>query len=161
MDQGQIDAALRRAIDRGGEAGARLLAIDWAKTPLGPIDRWSSGLQVTLSLVLGHGLAMSLGWGPELIQIYNDASIPYLGGKHPNAMGKRLSEIENGTWNALKSTLAQVVWAGRPVTVRARPMMVEREGRAEKRLVDVTYSAVRDESGDVAGVLATLIEPVG
>jgi hypothetical protein len=158
MDRTQLDAALGRVIDRGGEASARLMAINWAETPLGPMSRWSSGLQVTLSLVLGHGLAMSLGWGPELIQIYNDASIPYLGGKHPAAMGKRLSEIENGTWSALKTTLAQVVWNGRPVTVRGRSMLVERDGGVERRPVDVTYSAVRDESGEVAGVLATLVE---
>lgn len=158
MDRTNLDPALGRAIDRGGEASARLLAIDWAQTPLGPMTRWSSGLQVSLSLVLGHGLAMSLGWGPELIQIYNEASIPYLGGKHPAAMGKRLSEIENGTWNGLKTTLAQVVWNGRPVTVKRRTMMVERDGRLDPRPVDVTYSAVRDESGEIAGVLATLVE---
>ncbi len=158
MDRTTLDPALGRAIDRGGEASARLLSIDWAQTPLGPMNRWSSGLQVTLSLVLGHGLAMSLGWGPELIQIYNEASIPYLGGKHPDAMGKRLAEIENGTWNALKTTLAQVVWNGRPVTVKRRRIMVARDGSVDARPVDVTYSAVRDESGEVAGVLATLVE---
>ena len=42
---------------------------------------------------------MFLWWGPELIQIYNDAYVPSFGvGKHPAAMGQRGADCWQEIW---------------------------------------------------------------
>ena len=66
----------------------RIRAMDWSATPLGPIDRWSPTLRATVRLMLANRFPHLLWWGPELIQLYNDAYIPVPGTKHPKALGQ-------------------------------------------------------------------------
>ena len=66
----------------------RIRAMDWSATPLGPIDRWSPTLRTTVRLMLANRFPLLLWWGPELIQLYNDAYIPVPGTKHPKALGQ-------------------------------------------------------------------------
>ena len=73
----------------GGEAGALARSVDWATTAIGPVEGWSQALRSTASLVLNNHSGMLLWWGPEFVQIYNDAYRPVLGDKHPRAMGQR------------------------------------------------------------------------
>ena len=63
-------------------------AIDWSTTPLGPIASWPESLKTTVGILLHSRHPMFLWWGPELIQIYNDANAPSFGkGKHPRPWG--------------------------------------------------------------------------
>lgn len=72
----------------GGEAGALMRSIDWAKNPLGPVEHWSATLRTTVPIMLASRFAMRVLWGPELILLYNDGYRPILGAsKHPSAMG--------------------------------------------------------------------------
>jgi hypothetical protein len=57
----------------GGEAGALMRAIDWASTPLGPVESWSPALSSTVALLLHNQSQLLLWWGPQHIQLYNDA----------------------------------------------------------------------------------------
>ena len=72
-------SALSAVFANSGEMGRLCRETDWARTPLGPVDTWPHSLQTTAALVLGSGFPMILVWGPELIQIYNDAYIPLIG----------------------------------------------------------------------------------
>ena len=69
--------------DGGGGMAARIHAFDWSRTPLGPMDRWPQSLRTAVSICLGSRFPMMLWWGPDLINIYNDAFVPVLGGWHP------------------------------------------------------------------------------
>src|SRR5262249_21637649 len=55
-----------------GEVRRLLRAIDWSRTPLGLLARWPVSLRTTLRLVLDSPMPMSVLWGPDLIQLYND-----------------------------------------------------------------------------------------
>src|SRR5688572_21568576 len=72
-----------------GEMAARCRAFDWTTTPLGPPDRWSTSLRTVIGLVLSSRQPMFLWWGPELVQVYNDAYRPSLGtgGRAEYALG--------------------------------------------------------------------------
>jgi len=37
-----------------GEMARRIRAFDWSKTPLGPVEKWSSALQMTLRIMLAN-----------------------------------------------------------------------------------------------------------
>lgn len=44
---------------------------------------------------------MLLWWGPEFVQIYNDAYIAMLGQKHPQAMGQRFQDCWSEVFHIL------------------------------------------------------------
>lgn len=73
----------------GGEMGQRIRSFDWAASPLGPFESWQSSLKTTVRLMLNSRYPMFLWWGPEYINLYNDAYIPVLGARHPRALGFR------------------------------------------------------------------------
>jgi hypothetical protein len=70
-----------------GEMGDRTRQHPWHESPLGPVESWPASLRTTVATLLECKLPMYLAWGPELVQIYNDAYRPILGDKHPAALG--------------------------------------------------------------------------
>lgn len=69
------------------EMAARIRPLDWASTPLGPIDCWPISLRSTVDLTLGSPVATILLWGAAHVQIYNDLWRDLIGDKHPVALG--------------------------------------------------------------------------
>ena len=77
-----------------GEMAALMRAMDWTKTPLGPVDTWPQSLRTIVRVMLTSRFAMWMGWGPDLTFFYNDAyGAMTLGAKHPWALGRP------STWN--------------------------------------------------------------
>jgi hypothetical protein len=58
--------------------GDRIRAFDWSRTPLGPIESWSPALRMMTNFLLANRFPLLLWWGPDFIQIYNDAYRPVL-----------------------------------------------------------------------------------
>jgi hypothetical protein len=54
--------------------------------------QWEQSLRTLVSLILESPLPNIISWGPEGTVIYNDASIPLLGRKHP-ALGLPFLDI--------------------------------------------------------------------
>lgn len=71
---------------------------DWATTSLGSIETWSETLVSNVSLLLSSPLPATLSWGRELIFFYNDAAIPTVGAKHPQALGRSYREVFAEAW---------------------------------------------------------------
>src|SRR5690242_12677382 len=67
----------------GGEMARRIREFDWSKTPFGPLEGWPVSLRSITAMMLENRFPMALWWGRELRQIYNDAYMVVLGGKHP------------------------------------------------------------------------------
>lgn len=61
-------------------------SVDWAATPLGPIENWKFDLRAMCNLVMGSPHPAAMFWGPEYISIYNEAYIHLAGQKHPSMM---------------------------------------------------------------------------
>ncbi|HYE07002.1 MAG TPA: PAS domain-containing protein [Planctomycetota bacterium] len=140
----------------GGEMGALMRAVDWAATPVGPVDRWPQSLRTTVRTLLECRLPMYLAWGREHIQFYNDAYRPILGDKHP-ALGRAARQ----TWDEIWPTIGpmwQEVWAGKPIGFDDFRLTIRRFGYDEDCWFNFSYSPVRDERGEVAGVLVTFAE---
>ena len=77
----------------GGEVGALMRELDWAKTSLGPPRTWPQSLRTIVRMVLTSRYAMWLGWGPDLTLLYNDAYARILGAKHPSALGRPTRDL--------------------------------------------------------------------
>ncbi len=140
-----------------GEMYARCRELDWAATPLGPVDAWPISLRTAVSIVLGSSFPSILVWGPELVQIYNDAYIPLIGTKHPAALGAPTHEC----WpeiEEIQRPIFQRVFAGRSVELTDAPYQLNRGDGSEVAYFKATFIPVLGERGAVAGSLSILFE---
>jgi signal transduction histidine kinase len=158
-------AANRETIERvlagGGDAGALARTIDWSATPLGPVETWSRALQSAAAIVLHNHSDMLLWWGPELVQIYNDAYRPVLGDKHPRAMGQPFRDCWREVFDVLGPLAERALRTGEPAIREAMPLLLDRKLPREETHFRLAYSPVPDESvpeTGVGGVLATVTE---
>jgi PAS domain S-box-containing protein len=142
----------------GGEMGARVRALEWSKTPLGPIAKWPQSLKTSVSTCLNSRFPMLVWWGPELVKIYNDAYRPLIGSKHPWALGTPGREVWPEIWNVIGPMLNQVIERGEATVSEDLLLLLERDGYGEECYFSFSYSPIRDESGRVGGVFTPVIE---
>ncbi len=108
-------------IGPGTEMADRVRSLDWAATPLGPVEDWSIGLRTAVRLCLASDFAMLVVWGPELIQIYNDRYREVLGStKHPAALGEPAERIWTEIWDEIGPMFHEVIDHRGPDLHRAR-----------------------------------------
>jgi hypothetical protein len=86
----------------GGEMGERMRSIDWATTELGPAENWPQSLKTAVRIVLTSRQPMFVWWGPNLINLYNDAYKAIVGGKHPQALGQPASYVWREIWEQVE-----------------------------------------------------------
>jgi signal transduction histidine kinase len=142
----------------GGELGALMRAMDWSKTPLGPVSAWPQSLRTSVSIMLASGFAVVVAWGPEHIFLYNDRYRPILGAtKHPMALGNRSADIFPEVWDFI-GPLFRKTLAGETVALDDVLIPLDRNGYLEECYFTLSYSPIRDESGGVGGMLAIVAE---
>ena len=61
-------------------------SIDWASTPLGPIETWKFDLRAMCNMIMGSPHPAAMYWGKEYTAIYNEAYVLLAGQKHPKLM---------------------------------------------------------------------------
>ena len=146
----------------GGEMGGRMRTLDWANTPLGPVEDWPQSLRVCVSMLLASKAQICLFWGPEFVSIYNDAYIPVFGAKHPKMLGQPGRVTWSEIWDSmLHPLLAGVVATGNAFHAKDLEFSLERYGFVESTYFDVSYDPVRVESGEVGGVYCIVTETTG
>ena len=138
--------------------GARVRAFDWSQTPVGPIESWPQSLRGTIKTLLASRYPMILLWGPELIQIYNDAYLLLLGDKHPHALGRSIRETQAESWDAIGPMIREVMTTGVPNWVPAQQLPLERAGYREESYFSLSYSAVENDEGIISGMLCVCSE---
>ncbi|MCR0983329.1 PAS domain-containing protein [Roseomonas populi] len=139
----------------------RIRAFDWPGTPLGPTGAWPPSLRTAVDLLVPHGFAMIALWGPDLIQIYNDGYRDLMGAKHPRGLGQPTRECWPEVWH-INAPIYARVRRGETLTFEDTLYPLERsgtpEGTPENVRLTITYSPLRIEDGEVAGILVTMIE---
>ncbi|MEP7286478.1 MAG: ATP-binding protein [Chloroflexota bacterium] len=142
----------------GGEMGALMRGVDWASSPLGPVEQWPQSLRTSLSILLDTYFPMYIAWGRDFIQFYNDGYRPILGlTKHPGALGRAARETFAESWHII-GPMFEGVMQGNTVGSEDWMLPLDRYGYLEECYFTYSYSPIRDESGDVGGVLVTVSE---
>lgn len=85
LDRAATTRSTPEFLSGGGELGALMRARDWSSTALGPPERWPLSLKTAVRIILTSRQPFWIGWGSELVFLYNDAYKSIIGGKHPAA----------------------------------------------------------------------------
>ncbi len=90
----------------------RIRALNWSKTPLGPIEGWSETLVATVNLMLHSPSPTVLCWGEKMVFFYNDAAIPTLTVKHPKALGADYRDVFREAWDLVSADWEACLYRG-------------------------------------------------
>ncbi|KAG4222602.1 hypothetical protein PC116_g28924 [Phytophthora cactorum] len=99
--------------------------IDWAATPLGPIETWSSELRSMANLVMGSPNPAAMYWGPEFTTMYNEAYVALAGAKHPKLMGQPYKDAWGELWPDLQPIL-ESAWKSGQATMKSDDRLILR-----------------------------------
>ena len=131
--------------------------MDWAKTPLGPIDEWPASLRIAVDLTLSSPVAAILLWGTSLTQIYNEHWRDLVGSERLAAFGQPTHECPL----ELKTVMAPAyerALRGESTILHDVLLPVSRSDQIKHTWWNVYCNPVRHECGHVAGILCTVIE---
>ncbi|PQV63309.1 PAS domain S-box-containing protein [Abditibacterium utsteinense] len=149
---------LEALLAHNSEMATRVRAHNWSQTPLGAPDAWPQNLRVALGICLNSRFPMFVWWGPELINIYNDAYIPMLGKRHPDALGRPARESWNDIWTVLGPQVDAVMQRGEATWNEQVLLQMERNGFAEDTWFTWSYSPIPDGQGGVGGLFCACTE---
>ncbi len=152
------DKSIPVLLSGGGEMGELIRSFDWSKTAIGGFETWPQSLRVALGIMLDSPFGMYIAWGKDFIQMYNDGYRPILGTtKHPQALGNSTRNTFGEIWPTIGPMFDRVM-QGTPVGFNDFTLELNRNGFLEECVFDFSYSPIRLESGEVGGVLVTVIE---
>lgn len=145
---------------------ARCRALDWAASPLGPVETWSPALRWAVRTALDSPFPINLWCGDRLVLIYNDGYRHVLGAKHPASLGRAGSEVWAEIWGEIAPMFDQIRAGGLPVYAADAPFVIERapgeDHGAEPGQPNAWYtfalSPVRDEDGSIVAFLNVVSE---
>jgi signal transduction histidine kinase len=138
--------------------GARMRAVNWSNTPLGPPEHWPQSLKTIVRVMLDSRYAMWMLWGPELTFFCNDAYLPTVGNKRDWVLGARSDKVWEEIWPILSPRIAQVLEYGRATWDEGLQLFLERSGFVEESYHTFSYSPVCDDENRVAGMLCVVTE---
>ena len=156
--QGSADAA--RLFAGEGEMRALYREKDWAATPLGPVEAWPAALRVAAGITLRSAFPGIVLWGTELVQLYNEGYIRFMGVKHPWGLGIPNRECWPEVWEFNEPIFRRVL-AGETVYLEDQLYRLRRRGLDEPPddvFITLCFSPVVDERGEVGGITITLID---
>ncbi|AFM16429.1 PAS/PAC sensor hybrid histidine kinase [Mycolicibacterium chubuense NBB4] len=157
--EGSQDASAAALFAAGGEVGRDHARVDWAATPLGPPEDWPQSLQTAVSILLSSRFSMWLAWGPELTFFCNEAyRRDTLASKYPWALGRPAREVWAEIWDDIRSRIDHVMTTGEATWDTSLLLFVERSGYPEESYHTFSYSPLRDDDGDIVGLLCVVSE---
>jgi PAS domain-containing protein len=101
---------------------------------------------------------MFVWWGSELVNLYNDAYVPMLGKRHPQAFGRPAKECWSDIWDVLDPQVEQVLNEGIPTWNERVLLVMERNGYPEDTYFTWSYSPIFAEDGSIGGLFCACSE---
>ncbi|MGP1385519.1 MAG: PAS domain S-box protein [Thainema sp.] len=137
----------------GGKMGELMRSQDWSQTSLGKVEQWSQSLKTAVRIMLTSRQPMFVWWGPELINLYNDAYRDILGGKHPQALGQPAAVVWHEIWDQIGPRAESALLKNEGTYDEALLLVMERNGYPEETYYTFSYSPVPDDRGQTSGIL--------
>ena len=126
---------------------------------MGPISAWPQSLKTAVRILITSRYSMWMGWGPDLIFLYNDAyARQTLGKKHPWALGKPAREVWKEIWADLDPRVRAVTETGEATWDEGLLLFLERSGYAEETYHTFSYSPLTGDDGKINGLFCVVME---
>jgi len=135
-----------------GELAGLMKGFDWARTPIGPPEYWPQSLKTAVRIMLTSQQPIWIGWGEELIYLYNDPYKSIIGGKHPWALGRPISVVWREIWDDIGPLLAKAMGGDEGTYVEAQLLIMERNGFPEETYYTFSYSPIPTDEGLPGGI---------
>jgi len=119
---------------------------------------WPQSLRLAVDICLNSRFPMRIWWGTQLIFIYNDAYAPILGKRHPEALGRSAPVVWPDAWPVIRPQVEGVMQRGEASWVERIHLILERNGFPEDAWFNWSYSPIRDDAGQVGGLLCVANE---
>ena len=136
--------------------GEAIRTHDWAGTPIGPVAGWPQSLRTSVSVCLHSRFPILILWGPELVEIYNDACRPLFGTKQ--ALGRTGRVVWPEVWHVVGPMLTGVLDRGEATWSENQRLLLNRHGYPEECYFTFSYSPIHGESGGIGGVFCAVTE---
>jgi PAS domain S-box-containing protein len=136
-----------------GEMADRIRSCRWEATPLGPLTQWPQTLVWAVNTMLESRLPTSILWGADMLQFYNDAYLPLTAEKHPQLLGQPCAKAWPEAWQIIGPQCEAVLQSGAAFYREGVLVPVLREGAMRDVYWAYSYSPLRDEEGEVSGIL--------
>jgi len=136
----------------------RVVAYDWSTTPPGPMDLWPEPLKAAVQIILSSRFPMFIWWGPELINIYNDAYAPMLGKKHPAALGRPACDVWREIWDVVGAQADLVINRRLSTWNEEMLLVMDRYGYTEETYFTWAYSPIGAGEASAAGLFCAVTE---
>ena len=137
----------------GGDMGERIRAFDWAATPIGPLAGWPQSLKTAVRIMLTSRQPIWIGWGKDLLYLYNDPYKSIIAGKHPWALARPTKEVWHEIWHQIGPMLAIAMRGDEGTYVEAQLLIMERSGYPEETYYTYSYSPIPDDQGQPGGII--------
>ena len=163
MPSNRIHTMFLPTASRGAPAGqpaaveALMAAHDWPGAACGEPGGWEPALQYAVRQMLDSAVPTFIVWGAEQTFLYNDAYVPILGRRHPEALGRPFAAVWPDAYPKVAAAVEQAM-AGRTVRFAHAPFIVTRNGLEERAWFSFTYSPLRRLDGTVRGFVCAGIE---
>ncbi len=137
----------------GGELGSLMRAKDWSQTPLGPPETWPQSLKTAVRIMFTSRQPIWVGWGPELIYLYNDPYKAIVGGKHPEALGRPTQVVWREIRDVIGPMLSTAMAGDEGTYVESQLLIMERHGYREETYYTFSYSPIPNDDGSPGGII--------
>ena len=141
------------------EMARRMRALDWSRTPLGPVDQWPQSLRTSVSTCLDCAFPIVLWWGPDLAILYNDEYCADSRARQASRRARRAwgQGLGGDLGRHRPDAVAGHVAPREPTRSRDLLLHIDR-GYLEEAYFSFSYSPIHGEDGAVGGVFCPVIE---
>ncbi|HXS58368.1 MAG TPA: PAS domain S-box protein [Hanamia sp.] len=136
----------------GGEMGELIRNFDWENTPLGNPKNWEQSLKTCVRIMLSSRQPIWIGWGKDLIKLYNDPYKSIAGGKHPDALGQPASVVWKEIWPNIQPLLHKVMEEGEGTYSESQLLIMDRNGYLEETYYTFSFTPIPGNDGATAGM---------
>jgi PAS domain S-box-containing protein len=137
----------------GSVTADEMRTVDWSRMPIGSPGHWPGALRCMLATMLTLPQPMFLAVGDDRTFFFNDAYRPMLGNRLAGAMGRRFEDVWGDVWQDVEPHVLRAL-NGEGSMHRDMRLMMTRHGFSEETWWTFSYAPLRDESGDVIGMVA-------
>jgi PAS domain-containing protein len=129
-----------------------LKAVDWSRTPLGPISGWPRQLRAFAFTLMTDANPSVLFGGDQLTLVYNEPYKTMLGSKVETAMGATWKSIFSEVWDDFRDDFHKIRTKGESVCFKESLVVLLKGGILEEGYYNFSLLPIMGDDGVVVGM---------